>query len=164
MRHTPIAVDVLRPSRLWNALPGATALLRKAAVAAARSAPATGSEPVGLALVLADDRRVRDLNAGWRGKDLPTNVLSFPAPPGPAGAPRHLGDVILAFETVEREADEQGKTLAAHAGHLVVHGVLHLIGHDHDTPERAAVMESLEVALLARLGIADPYADSEPVL
>lgn len=160
-----IEVDVLRPSRLWSALPHATARLRQAAVAAVRAMAEDSIQPSSsLTLVMSSDQRVRELNAGWRGKDQPTNVLSFPARPGPPGAPRHLGDVILAFETIDREAVEQGKALAAHATHLVVHGVLHLLGQDHDTEEHAAAMEALEVRILAGLGVADPYADSEPVL
>lgn len=103
--------------------------------------------------MLADDAALRALNARWRQQDKPTNVLSFPA-----GDSVLLGDVVLAFETVRREASEQGKSLADHMSHLVVHGVLHLLGHDHERPRDADVMESLERQVLAGLGIADPYA------
>jgi probable rRNA maturation factor len=100
------------------------------------------------------------LNRTWRGKDKPTNVLSFPAPeqPGAAG-PRHLGDIALAFETLARESEEESKELAHHFAHLIVHGVLHLLGYDHEVEAEAEIMEALEVKALARLGITDPYRD-----
>jgi probable rRNA maturation factor len=159
-----IEIDVIRPSARWNALPRATPALRSAAAAAlARAEPGLARAGAALTLMLADDRRVRILNRQWRGKDAPTNVLSFPAAAAPGAAgPRFLGDVALAFETVQREAAEQGKPLAWHAAHLAVHGVLHLLGYDHLTPGEAEAMETMEVEVLAALGIPDPYADSEP--
>lgn len=112
-------------------------------------------------LVLADDAMVQDLNKRFRGQDKPTNVLSFPA--GDVGMPvegeRHLGDVILAYETVVREAEAGALTLDHHLVHLIVHGVLHLAGHDHIDERDAVVMEDTETAILATLGIADPYAE-----
>jgi probable rRNA maturation factor len=118
---------------------------------------------VELGIALSDDATLRRLNRDYRGKDRPTNVLAFSALEGEAvparpGAPVMLGDVALACETVEREAVEQGKPLGDHLCHLVVHGVLHLLGYDHETPEKAAEMETLERRVLAGLGIADPYA------
>ncbi len=109
-----------------------------------------------VAVLLADDAAQGRLNADWRGKPGSTNVLSFPAAPNPFD---HLGDVSLAYETCAREADAQGKTLIAHATHLLAHGVLHLLGHDHETDAEAAAMEACERAVLARLGFGDPYAD-----
>ena len=103
--------------------------------------------------MLTDDAEVRQLNARWRGKDKPTNVLSFPA-----GDPVLIGDVVLAFQTVKREAAEQGKHFGDHLSHLVVHGALHLIGYDHVKARDAEAMEALERRVLAGLGIADPYA------
>jgi probable rRNA maturation factor len=115
-----------------------------------------------LCLVLANDTSVRRLNRQWRGKDKPTNVLSFPALDrarrrGPAGVPTPLGDVIIAAGVAASEADAQGKTLAAHLSHLVVHGVLHLLGYDHEAEAEATRMERLEVRILAGLGVANPY-------
>jgi rRNA maturation RNase YbeY len=107
----------------------------------------------GFAVLFASDEAVRALNAQWRSQDKPTNVLSFPAP-DTAGT---LGDIALAYETCAKEADEQGKTLKDHAAHLFVHGLLHLLGYDHEADDDAAEMEGLEKDILARLGIADPY-------
>jgi len=118
--------------------------------------------PLEISLVFTDDAEQRSLNRDYRHKDSATNVLSFPnmddAVPSPSGVTRLLGDVVLARETVQREARAQGKSLADHTIHLVVHGTLHLLGYDHESAEEAAEMEALETAILAPLGIADPYA------
>jgi probable rRNA maturation factor len=117
----------------------------------------TGEEP-GVTLLLADDEAVRDLNARFREQDKPTNVLSFPAPANPE---HFLGDVALAYGVCAREAAEQGKPLAHHLQHLVIHGVLHLLGYDHIGDDEAEVMEGLERNVLAGLGVPDPYAAGE---
>jgi probable rRNA maturation factor len=106
-------------------------------------------------VLLTDDATVRDLNARFRAKDRPTNVLSFPAP---ETARPHLGDLVLALGVCVAEAAEQGKTVGDHLSHLVVHGVLHLLGHDHEDETEAEAMEARERAILATLGVADPYA------
>ncbi|MGH7122804.1 MAG: rRNA maturation RNase YbeY, partial [Stellaceae bacterium] len=115
-----------------------------------------------VSVVLADDALLRRLNRQWRRIDAATNVLSFPSLDQelPPRAPFLLGDVVVAYETVSREAQEQGKELADHLRHLVVHGVLHLLGYDHDEPGEAEQMEALETQVLARLGVADPYAEA----
>ncbi|MGE0232715.1 MAG: rRNA maturation RNase YbeY [Flavobacteriaceae bacterium] len=110
-------------------------------------------------LMLSDDDHVRALNERFRQKDRPTNVLSFP--PGPGSPENYLGDVILALQTVRREADEEHKRFDHHVAHLIVHGLLHLAGYDHENDEEAEEMEALERDVLARLGIADPYAEIE---
>jgi probable rRNA maturation factor len=154
-----IALELSVEADGWAALGDAEALCRRAAESAVAATPALW-EGAEIGILLADDAAVRELNRAWRGKDKPTNVLSFPAPPH-AGGPgtRALGDIVLAFETVTGEAEAQGKTLADHAAHLIVHGVLHLLGYDHETEDEAEAMEALEVRALARLGIADPYRE-----
>jgi probable rRNA maturation factor len=106
-----------------------------------------------VSILFTDDAHIQRLNAAWRGKDKPTNVLSFPQGAGPL-----LGDVVLASETVAREAALAGKPLEAHMVHLIVHGFLHLLGYDHEREDEAEEMEALERAALERMGIADPYA------
>ena len=167
MRSVP-AIAVVSPCIGWkHACPDADRLARDAV----RVALATGVTTTGLAsparaelcVVLADDTEQQRLNSLFRGQDTPTNVLAFPAwEPGmrsPSGAPLLLGDIVLAFETVAREAAEQSKPFADHLRHLIVHGVLHLLGYDHQTAGAASIMESLERAILAKLGVPDPYHD-----
>ena len=107
-----------------------------------------------LTVLLTDDATIQDLNARFRGKDAPTNVLSFPAP---ETAHPHLGDIALAHGVCAGEAAAQGKLLADHLSHLVVHGVLHILGYDHQADAPAEVMEAKERHILADLGVADPY-------
>lgn len=131
------------------------------AVSAALTELGTGAdEESELSIVFTDDAAIRELNAGWRGKDKPTNVLSFPAFPVSPGdpLPAMLGDIVLAQETVSSEAALEGKPLSHHISHLVIHGLLHLLGHDHEGEADAELMESLERRALARLAIPDPYA------
>lgn len=115
--------------------------------------------PAEVSVVLADDPFVRRLNRNHRGKDRPTNVLSFPldAESAPKGARLLLGDVVLAHRTIRREAKAEGKRIASHAAHMLVHGTLHLLGFDHERAKAARVMEAHEVRILRRLGVADPY-------
>jgi probable rRNA maturation factor len=167
---TPIAaISVRSPCAGWSvACPPAARLvrgaarraLRRGAVAAELRLPAR----VELSVSLADDACQRRLNRDFRGRDMPTNVLAFPAwAPGesmPPGAPLLLGDVVLAFETVNREAQAQEKPFIDHLRHLTVHGVLHLLGYDHLAPGETALMESLESSILAELGVPDPYCDT----
>jgi probable rRNA maturation factor len=155
-----ISVDILVEAGDWPQKRKLRGLVEKAVGAAlheARVDAKTGSE---LSVVFSDDAHIRTLNAGWRGKDKPTNVLSFPAFPAKPGEklPPMLGDVVLAAETVAREAALEGKPLDHHITHLVIHGVLHLLGHDHEDEREAETMEALERAALARLAIPDPYA------
>ncbi|MGD9614138.1 MAG: rRNA maturation RNase YbeY [Alphaproteobacteria bacterium] len=159
-----ITVTVSRDAWL-AACPDAASLVETAARAALAAEWRGRAEgPALLGIVLTDDPEQRMLNRTWRGEDAPTNVLSFalsdPAEPPPPGAPVLLGDVVLAFETVAREAAEQRKRLADHVSHLVVHGVLHLLGFDHESDADAALMEARETRILAGLGVPAPYADT----
>lgn len=143
----------------WLALAGLDSVAR-GAVAAALASAHTDAEEGEIGLLFTSDEAIAEINAEWRAKDKPTNVLSFPAPEGmpvPDGEPRPLGDVVLAFGVIAREAAEQGKTLHDHTTHLIVHGVLHLLGFDHETDAEALEMERLEAGILKGLGISDPY-------
>lgn len=119
---------------------------------------ALGGRAGGVVVLLTDDETVRDLNTRFRDRDRPTNVLSFPAAPMPeTGGGMPLGDIVLGYGVCAAEAEAQGKTLDNHLTHLVVHGVLHLLGRDHEVDAEAEAMEAEERAVLARLGVADPY-------
>ncbi len=157
-----IEIDLADPCAQWRkALPGIDKLCQSAALAAlAVCGKTVAGAKAELSLVLADDAALRELNREFRGQDKPTNVLSFPAEEKPQpGAPLVLlGDVVLAYETVAREARAQGKSLAEHTAHMVVHGVLHLLGFDHERGGSVAErMEALETQILAKLGIPNPY-------
>ena len=159
-----IEIQVEDPA--WHrALPDVETIVARAAAAVPGADRRPDGEPFATVL-LADDDAVQALNARFRGRDAPTNVLSFPASSVP-GLPEaaYLGDIILAFEVCRGEAEAQGKPLAHHLSHLVIHGLLHLQGHDHQSDEEAEVMEARERTLLAGLGIDDPYRailDREP--
>ena len=155
-----IAVDIAVEAEAWGDEDRWRPLVEKVAAAVAARDELIVPDHAELSLVLTDDARIRVLNRDWRGFDKPTNVLSFPAAdaddddPGPL-----LGDVIVAHETMAREAAAEGKSFDDHVAHLLVHGLLHLFGFDHETDEEAEEMEALETEILAGLGIADPYAE-----
>jgi probable rRNA maturation factor len=175
-RVTAPVVDIVVASALWKAQRNAKSVLRRSIAEAACAVSTIEGE---LAVVLTDDSAIRALNRDWRRKDAATNVLSFPAdaqvrnPPkistkkttgrtagelrGAPGAPRLLGDIVIAYETTEREARAERKPFAHHLAHLAVHGFLHLVGYDHAAEDEASAMESLETAILARLDVPDPY-------
>ena len=155
-----LALDIIVPSTLWRGLPRARRVARETIAACVAETGIAASERMEVSLCLADDARVRALNARWRRQDKPTNVLSFPASPKERlGEQSTLGDIVLAYETVTREAEQSGAPLADHFRHLVAHGFLHLIGYDHQSEEEAERMDAVEKRILARLGVADPYAD-----
>lgn len=165
-----LAIDVLVDSAGWKDA-AETVVRRAVARAAARTRSTSGAE---LAIVLTDDSAIRQLNRDWRGVDAPTNVLSFPATASGGVArsgqrasrgPRfnnHLGDIVLAFETITREAESEHKPFAHHLAHLAVHGFLHLIGFDHERDSDALVMERTECDILRGLKIPDPYRALPP--
>lgn len=151
-------IDVIVEHGTWDS--SAEATVRRAIIEAAIATGSDFKDRV-VAVLLTDDSSIRQLNAQWRHIDKPTNVLSFPAAPHQQGAVTSLGDIVIAYETAAREATEEGKPFANHLAHLAVHGFLHLLGHDHDTDAAAEEMEGLERAILARLGVPDPYLAHE---
>ncbi|MCP3462283.1 MULTISPECIES: rRNA maturation RNase YbeY [unclassified Bradyrhizobium] len=164
MSHSNLPMtEVLVVADCWQGEPDAEAVIQRA-IAAAASFVDDDVTDAEVAVMLTDDSGIRTLNSNWRGIDKPTNVLSFPAlqPEGEwkAGdAPRMLGDIAIAYETLRREADEEQKPFDHHLSHLAVHGFLHLIGYDHENDADAEEMEALEQDVLAQLGIPDPYAE-----
>jgi probable rRNA maturation factor len=158
-------IDLVVDSDLWTASPEAEATIRRAIAAAAdvAAAEAATDKEGEVCVVLTDDATVRELNRNWRGLDKATNVLSFPAaaPPGAEGPAHHLGDVVIAYETMVREADTDQKLFLHHLSHLTVHGYLHLLGYDHESDAEAEAMEELERRILARLDVPDPYSPRE---
>lgn len=154
-----ITIDILTESPLWGDREAYEKLSHACADAVWKrlDLPKMVTE---LSLVLTDDASIREINAQWRNKDKPTNVLSFPAfdiAPGEKPG-RMLGDIIIAHETVEREAREEQKSFDHHLQHMIVHGLLHLLGYDHEDEEEAEEMEGLEREILHTLAITDPYA------
>lgn len=164
-------VDTLIEDSRWQAIgiEGIAEAVARA-VMADQGLPDAGFE---ISLLACDDRRIAVLNEDFRGKPVPTNVLSWPAEergsdregarptaprPGPGGMPTELGDIAIAWETCAREAETQGKALRDHVTHLLVHGMLHLLGYDHVRDPDAELMEATEVRILAKLGLEDPYA------
>lgn len=155
-----VIVDLADPRWEEAAGPDASTLVSRAVRAALDAAAPAAPAEVGVRLT--DDREVHALNRDWRDRDAPTNVLAFALDdrPSPASPMRALGDVVVAFETSAAEARRDGKPLADHLAHLVVHGTLHLLGFDHEDGGDAAAMERMEADVLAGLGVPDPYADS----
>jgi probable rRNA maturation factor len=154
-----LELSIVEESGDWSAFPNPARAISAAADAVARNPNCGRARGAVASIVLGDDALLRSLNRTYRGKDAATNVLSFPYQPPPGSEPAsELGDVVLAAETLLREAGEQGTPPVHHLQHLVVHGLLHLLGFDHENDTDAEVMERLEADILATLGIADPYA------
>lgn len=152
-----LSCDIRVEATDWSgALDDIEPLSWRALEAAAAATGASGE----VSVLFTDDAEMRSLNAQWRGRDKPTDVLSFPSDgPDIPGEPVFLGDIALGFETTRHDADTMGRPLDAHVSHLLVHGFLHLLGHDHIEDEDAAMMEPLEISILAGLGWPDPYQD-----
>jgi probable rRNA maturation factor len=148
------AITLLVDDPAWLRRRGLDARLRRAAAAAVRAAGFKGRSA--LTILLSNDRKLKALNRDFRGKDKPTNVLSFPAAQNKDG---YRGDIAIAYGVTCKEAETAGKRFADHASHLVVHGVLHLAGYDHQKVRDAEVMEPLEIKILTRLGIENPYKE-----
>jgi probable rRNA maturation factor len=155
MRRTALKIDVIVDSDRWKEVAKLNSTIRGAVARAGAALSTTRTE---LAIVLTDDSTIRALNREWRGIDAATNVLSFPAKEANGKQfGRHLGDIVLAFETIAREARREGKPLNHHVAHLAVHGFLHLAGYDHERDKDALEMEQAERDILRQLAIPDPY-------
>jgi probable rRNA maturation factor len=148
-------IDLMVDSKRWKDAAKLKLVVRRAIAQAAAATRSTGGAE--LAIVLTDDSAIRALNRDWRGIDKATNVLSFPAKNG--GPQPHLGDIVLAYETIAREAKSEHKPFAHHVAHLAVHGFLHLVGYDHERDKDARQMEQAERDILRQLKIPDPYRD-----
>jgi probable rRNA maturation factor len=153
-------IEVIVRSARWRKRRGVQTAVKRAILAAAE---AVSTGPTELAIVLGDDSAIRTLNRDWRGKNAPTNVLSFPAAAPGKGRPAspYILDIVIAYQTTAREAADEGKPFNHHLAHLAVHGFLHLLGYDHDNDRDADKMERLERKILARLAIPDPYAQRD---
>jgi probable rRNA maturation factor len=152
------AVQLIVDEPKWRKDAPALRLIRRAARLAlawpGHADPGKGHGVAAATILLADDDRLRELSRDFRGRNKPTNVLSFPA----QGPGAHVGDIAIAYGVTRSEARAQGKSFAAHAAHLAVHGVLHLLGYDHQQKKAAAAMELIEISVLSKVGIGDPYA------
>jgi probable rRNA maturation factor len=153
------AIDLAIEAAQWTQLEDPSRLVETAILAAIREIGLTFGPNTEVGVLLCDDAFIQKLNHRWRGIDKPTNVLSFPAGKDAAAAGL-LGDIVIAFETAAKEAAAAGILLREHVAHLLVHGFLHLAGHDHIEAPRAEAMEMIERAALGSLGIADPYRES----
>ena len=157
-QNVHVSIDLCIDDESWT---GVSDLEKKItlAVKAALSRLDMGTQPVGLTIVLGNNQRVKSLNAEWRDKQKPTNILSFPAPAHSKTdtGQAYLGDLILAYGVIFDEANEQRKPLATHLCHLIIHGVLHLLGFDHQNDDEAHDMEQMEIEAMATLGLSNPY-------
>jgi probable rRNA maturation factor len=156
-RTSPPHIDIQVQSPLWNAQPLAEQTIREAITAAAGALSTESGE---VSILLTDDSEIARLNRDWRGIDKPTNVLSFPASRVGQGD-KLLGDIVIAYETLERESTDESRDFLHHLAHLAVHGFLHLIGFDHETDAQAEEMEGLESRIMMRLNMPDPYVARE---
>ncbi len=153
-----LAVEIAVEDPRWEELGDLEGIAAQSMEAALRESEMALRQGAEISLLFCDDARMRELNRDFRGKDKPTNVLSFPGPDLPESAPV-LGDIALGYETIVREAQEQGKSFADHTRHMIVHGFLHLLGYDHETAAEASEMEAMEIRILRRLGVENPYGE-----
>ena len=152
-RAAALEIDVQVASPLWRAEPLAERTVRAAIAAAATTLSTSDGE---VAILLTGDKAIRALNRQWRGIDKPTNVLSFPAAKSKAGA-KFFGDIVIAYETLRRECDDEARKFLHHLAHLTVHGFLHLVGYDHQAETQAEEMEGIESKIMRSMKMPDPY-------
>src|SRR5262245_26705738 len=158
-RTSPPKIDIQTQSTLWEAQPMAAQIVHDAVMAAASELSTAGGE---VSIVLTDDSAIARLNREWRGMDKPTNVVSFPATDQrTGGGARLLGDIVIAYQTLERECEGENREFLHHLAHLAIHGFLHLNGYDHQTDTQADEMEALESKIMSRLNLPDPYLEHD---
>jgi probable rRNA maturation factor len=157
-----LSTDILISVPSWEREDGLEKLTERTVLQCAKTCGLVFDQPCELSVNFCDDATIRSLNAKWRGLDKATNVLSFPSP-GPLKTKLTLGDIVIAYETVAREAAEQEKTLSDHVAHMIIHGFLHLIGYDHETPLEDEQMEAMERRISSALGMPDPYAGTAAI-
>lgn len=163
--YLPLAAEIVGVEKGWQRLEGIEASISMAVTAVGSHPRVAPFLPAEACIALSTDADVRILNRAWRAKDTPTNVLSFPTPPGQPvedGVPPFVGDVVLALETIIAEAADLDIPIRNHVQHLVVHGLLHLFGFDHEEASMAREMETIETQVLASIAVPDPYAGTEP--
>ncbi len=156
-----VSLDIIDESGDWESLADRARIAEEIVQTSARLCGVDIIDGAEVSLMFCDDARIRELNHDWRNIDKPTNVLSFPAT-AQGGLRLMLGDIAIAFETVQLEAADEGKSIADHTAHLIAHGFLHLVGFDHVEEQDALVMENKEREILAAHGIADPYSADSP--
>ena len=158
-----LGVEIAVECAAWeNAIPELESFANSVAQASMAELASERPSDAEVSLLFCDDLEIQKLNARWRKQDKPTNVLSFPSGASiPGASARLLGDIAIAFETVARESSNEQKSLRDHTAHMIVHGLLHLLGYDHEAEAEAESMEGRERAILARLGIPDPFRDRE---
>ena len=156
-------IDITVEFAAWSKIPGLEKLVKTAAFAAVADGDEKLEHHAELSILLTSDDKMRQLNATYRGKDRPTNVLSFPGELATHSQDRSflLGDVVLSYQTVAAEAEQQHITLESHISHLIVHGVLHLLGHNHENDKDAHDMECMEIDILKGIGVKNPYSHEE---
>ena len=164
--NTRLQIDIDVRAAAWKDVLGDIDALCATTMSTAWDFAALNDRLFEVSVVLTDDAEQRALNKTYRGKDASTNVLSFPAwdgtgPAAPNGVPETLGDIVIAFETVDKERSAQGVSWHDHFSHLLVHGMLHLCGYDHENTEDAEKMEHLEITILGKLGVGNPYLDDD---
>jgi probable rRNA maturation factor len=157
-----LSTDILVSAPAWERQVGLEELTQRVVQQCVKTSGVVFAQNCELSVNFCDDATIRALNAKWRGLDKATNVLSFPLP-GELTTKLALGDIVIAYETVAREAEDEGKSFPTHVAHMIIHGFLHLIGYDHETPLDAEQMESMERRVAFVLGMADPYAGTAPV-
>jgi len=162
-QNTAMQIDIITEFGAWSKLPGLESLIRTAALAAVNGCGEDFRDRVELSVLLTSDEAIRQLNSTYRGHDRPTNVLSFPGEldTRSPGRPFLLGDIVLGYQTIAAEAQQQHKNIENHVSHLIVHGVLHLLGHDHENDKTACDMEFMEINILKGIGVENPYSHED---